>query len=194
VANPTADLVELTDADLIARVLLREDHHAYGELVRRHQSVVRAFLARMAKGDSHLADDLAQETFLKAWKKLRTFRNTARFSTWLLGIACNEFRMAHRGRKEASLEDLGESETPQEDISTLSHAGLRIDLTEALHSLNDSERAAVILCCQDGLSHEEAALALDCPLGTVKTHVQRGKEKLRRRLSLSSFHHESASK
>jgi DNA-directed RNA polymerase specialized sigma24 family protein len=54
--------VSLTDADLIARVLSREDQHAFGELVRRYQSPVRAFLARLARGDTHLADDLAQET------------------------------------------------------------------------------------------------------------------------------------
>ncbi|HWC59959.1 MAG TPA: sigma factor, partial [Verrucomicrobiae bacterium] len=62
--------MSFTDTDLIARVLSREDHNAFGELVRRYQSPVRAFLTRMARGDSHLADDLAQETFLKAWKKL----------------------------------------------------------------------------------------------------------------------------
>ena len=60
--------MSFTDADLIARVLLREDQHAFGELVRRHQSLVRGFLMKMIGGDAHLADDLAQETFLKAWK------------------------------------------------------------------------------------------------------------------------------
>jgi Sigma-70 region 2 len=71
--------VSFTDTDLIARVLLHEDHHAFGELVRRHQSPVRAFLTRMTRGDSHLADDLSQETFLKAWQKLYTFRGDAKF-------------------------------------------------------------------------------------------------------------------
>ena len=65
--------MSFTDADLIARVLAHEDHNAFGELVRRYQSPVRAFLARMTRGDSHLADDLAQETFLNAWQKLQTF-------------------------------------------------------------------------------------------------------------------------
>jgi RNA polymerase sigma-70 factor (ECF subfamily) len=175
--------VDLTDADLITRVLLREDHHAYGELVRRHQSAVRAFLTRMLRGDRHQADDLAQETFLKAWQKLRTFRSEARFSTWLLGIAFNEFRMACRGQKEFALEDLCESEAPQESIVAATDSGLRMDLAEALNSLHAAERAAIILCCQNGLSHEEAARVLECPLGTVKTNVLRGKENLRQRLS-----------
>jgi RNA polymerase sigma-70 factor (ECF subfamily) len=176
--------VSFTDADLIARVLAHEDAHAFGELVRRYQSPVRAFLSRMTSGDTHLADDLAQETFLKAWRKLATFRGSAKFSTWLFGIALNEIRSAARKRKELSMEEMDEPppEASSPAASTGSH--LRLDLTEALKVLNSSERAAVLLCCQNGLSHEEAALVLDCPLGTVKTNVLRGREKLKRQLSL----------
>jgi RNA polymerase sigma factor (sigma-70 family) len=173
----------VTDADLIARVLTCEDQHAFAELVRRHQSPVRAFLTRLTRGDAHLADDLAQETFLKAWRKLRTYRGTARFSTWLFGIACNEFRTVARQRKELTIEDLDEPPADAAQLATDSPGGLRLDLTEALKRLHSNERAAVLLCCQNGLSHEEAAEALDCPLGTVKTNVLRGREKLKRWLS-----------
>ena len=176
--------MSFTDTDLIARVLSREDQHAFGELVRRYQSPVRAFLSRMTRGDAHLADDLAQETFLKAWHKLSTFRGTARFSTWLFGIAFNEFRSAARQRKDLSLEDLAEPPPEAAEPATDGVSQLRLDLTEALKVLSSGERAAVVLCCQNGLSHEEAAGVLDCPLGTVKTNVARGKEKLKRRLSL----------
>ncbi len=184
--------MSFTDADLIARVLSREDQHAFGELVRRHQSPVRAFLARMTRGDAHLADDLAQETFLKVWQKLQTYRGGARFSTWLFGIAFNEFRMAGRRRKELALEDMDESSVVAEEPAAARDSHLRLDLTEALKLLNSNERAAVMLCCQNGLSHEEAAQVLDCPLGTVKTNILRGKEKLRRRLSPAYKNYESA--
>jgi RNA polymerase sigma-70 factor (ECF subfamily) len=179
--------VFFTDADLIARVLSREDHNAFGELVRRYQSPVRAFLTRLTRGDSHLADDLAQETFLKAWQKLQTFRGTAKFSTWLFGIAFNEFRGAARKRKELALDDV---ENLPEEPATAANPQLRLDLTESLKLLNSNERAAVLLCCQNGLSHEEAALALDCPLGTVKTNVLRGREKLKKRLGLAYENYE----
>jgi RNA polymerase sigma-70 factor (ECF subfamily) len=182
--------VSFTDADLIARVLSREDQNAFGELVRRHQSPVRAFLARMTRGDAHLADDLAQETFLKAWQKLQTYRGSAKFSTWLFGIAINEFRSAVRQRKELALEDV--QEQPLEEPAVVRDSHLRMDLTEALKLLNSNERAAVVLCCQNGLSHEEAAQVLDCPLGTVKTNILRGKEKLRRRLMPAYENYESA--
>ena len=94
--------MSFTDTDLIVRVLSREDQNAFGELVRRHQSPVRLFLTRMTRGDTHLADDLAQETFLKAWQKLRAFRGEAKFSTWLFGIALNEFRSLARRRNGSS--------------------------------------------------------------------------------------------
>jgi RNA polymerase sigma-70 factor, ECF subfamily len=174
--------VSLTDVDLIARVLSGEDQYAFAELVRRYQSPVRGFLGRMTKGDMHLADDLAQETFLKAWRKLHTYRGAARFSTWLFGIAFNEFRSAARQRKELALEDVEELHPEAVQAAADSVSQLRLDLTEALKRLSSNECAAVVLCCQNGLSHEEAAEVLECPLGTVKTNVLRGREKLKRSL------------
>jgi RNA polymerase sigma factor (sigma-70 family) len=183
--------VSFTDTDLIARVLSSEDQHAFGELVRRYQSPVRGFLGRLSRGDAHLADDLAQETFVKAWRKLGTYRGSARFSTWLFGIAYNEFRTVARQRKELALEDVEESAAEPATWAGDSRSDLRLDLTEALKGLSCQERAAVVLCCQNGLTHEEAAQVLDCPLGTVKTNVLRGKEKLKRRL-LGYQNYESA--
>lgn len=176
--------MSFTDADLIARVLAHADHNAFGELVRRNQSPVRAFLTRMTRGDTHLADDLAQETFLKAWQKLQTFRGGAKFSTWLFGIAVNEFRGAARKRKELLMEETEGGSSGQEPSGAAADTALRLDLTAALKRLNSEERAAIVLCCQNGLSHNEAAQVLDCPLGTIKTNILRGKEKLKRWLSL----------
>jgi len=174
--------VSFTDTDLIARVLLSGDQNAFAELVRRHQSPVRAFLTRMTRGDAHLADDLAQETFLKVWQKLHTYRGSAKFSTWLFGIAFNELRSAARKRSELLSADLEETAKEKPAIDT--NQGLRLDLAAALERLQANERAAILLCCQNGLSHEEAAQILDSPVGTVKTHILRGKEKLKRLLSL----------
>lgn len=176
--------MSFTDADLIARVLVSGDQNAFGELVRRHQSPVRAFLVKMTRGDAHQADDLAQETFLKVWNKLASYRGTGKFSTWAFGIAYNEWRMAARRKHELSLADI--EDVPPEPTVTGGAAAshLRMDLAEALKTLTAAERAAIILCCQNGLSHDEAAQALDCPLGTVKTNILRGKEKLRSKLAL----------
>ena len=95
-----------------------------------------------------------------------------------------------RQRKELALEDVEEPVAEVTKSTADSRSDLRLDLTEALKGLSSQERAAVVLCCQNGLTHEEAAEVLDCPLGTVKTNVLRGKEKLRRRL-LGYQHYES---
>jgi RNA polymerase sigma factor (sigma-70 family) len=173
--------VELTDADLVARVLVDEDQHAFSELVRRHQSAVRGLLRQLTRTDAALADDLAQEAFLKAYKHIRSFRGEARFSTWLYRIAYNVFREDARRRKE--LVGIDDDVLQAEQDPQTVDAGLRHDLMHALNLLPLHERTAVLLCCQNGLSHDEASRVLDIPLGTVKTNVLRGREKLKKTLA-----------
>ena len=174
----------LTDADLVARVLLDEDQNAFSELVRRHQSAVRGLLRQLTRSDFALADDLAQEAFLKAYKNIRSFRGEAKFSTWLYRIAYNCFREEARKRKELVGIDETQLEAEQ-DPGTVDPA-LRQDLAHALQLLPLHERTAVLLCCQNGLSHDEAARVLEIPLGTVKTNVLRGREKLKKTLAVWS--------
>jgi RNA polymerase sigma-70 factor, ECF subfamily len=173
--------VELTDADLVARVLVDYDQHAFGELVRRHQSPVRGLLRQLTRTDAALADDLAQQTFLRAYKNIRSFRGEARFSTWLYRIAYNCFREDARRRKE--LVGIDEEQLQTQHDPQIADPALRHDLMHALSSLPLNERSAILLCCQNGLSHDEAARVLDIPLGTVKTNVLRGREKLKRMLA-----------
>ena len=173
--------MELSDADLIARVLADDDQHAFSELVRRHQSAVRGLLRQLTRTDVSLADDLAQETFIRVYKNIRSFRGEARFSTWLYRIAYNCFREDARKRKE--LVGVDEELLQAEHDTQTVDPGLRHDLMHALNLLPLHERTAVVLCCQNGLSHDEASRVLDIPLGTVKTNVLRGREKLKRTLA-----------
>ena len=173
--------MELTDADLIARVLVDDDQHAFSELVRRHQSTVRGLLRQLTRTDVALADDLAQETFLRAYKHIRSFRGEARFSTWLYRIAYNCFREEARRRKE--FVGIDEARQQEKADPQVTDPALRHDLMYALSLLPLHERSAILLCCQNGLSHDEAARVLDIPLGTVKTNVLRGREKLKRALA-----------
>src|SRR5213594_404523 len=96
---------QLTDAQLIARVVVDDDRNAFSELVRRHQSAVRTTLRRLTAGNHALADDLAQETFLLAYRNLKSFRQEAKFSTWLYRIAYNAFLADLRKTKELPLPD-----------------------------------------------------------------------------------------
>ncbi len=172
----------MNDAALIARVLVDDDRAAFGELVRRHQSAVRHFLRHLARGDAALADDLAQETFVHAWRSLARFRGEASFSTWLLGIAHNHWRNARRrAREHASLDEAQAAELTA--TAATQRSDLRHDLDAAVAQLSENERLALHLGFQQGLSHGEIAALLDWPLGTVKTHLARSKEKLRHLLA-----------
>jgi len=173
--------VELTDAVLVARVLVDDDQNAFCELVRQHQSAVRGLLRQLTRTDVALADDLAQQTFLRAYKNIRSFRGEARFSTWLYRIAYNCFREDARRRKE--FVGIDEEQLQTQHDPQVADPALRHDLMRALNLLPLNERSAVLLCCQNGLSHDEASRVLDIPLGTVKTNVLRGREKLKRMLA-----------
>jgi len=168
----------VTDAELIARALVTDDRSAFGELVRRHQSAVRHFLRHLTGGNAALADDLAQETFVQAWRGLTRFAGHAAFSTWLLGIAHNHWRNARRRERTVPVEP--EHLAALEPVPAATSASdLKTDLARALAQLAPEEQTVLHLCYQQGLSHREIADVLQWPLGTVKTHVNRGKEKLR---------------
>lgn len=172
-----------TDAALILAVQQRDDRSAYAELVRRHQSQVRTVLRRLARGDQGLADDLAQETFILAWRNIARFRFEARFSTWLYRIAFNAWQSEVRKKREVLLDV--EDDAPlmaDGSFDEMPDVASRVDLERALAALSDGERAAIAACYYADLSHEEAAQALGIPVGTVKTHVLRAKAKLRTRL------------
>ncbi len=172
----------MTDAELIARALVTDDRAAFGLLVQRHQSAVRNFLRHLTRGDAALADDLAQETFVQAWRGLARFRGEANFATWLLGIAHNHWRNARRRqRNHTPLDETRETEFAVP--ATTGTSDLQHDLAAALRELSADEQLALHLGYQQGLSHGEIAALLDWPLGTVKTHLARSKEKLRHLLA-----------
>ena len=155
------------------------DRKAFGELVRRHGSGVRGLLRRMGAASSE-ADDVAQDAFLAGFESIAEFRGEGAFAGWIKKIAARQYlRRLQRERRLAAL--ALEAEAP-EPTATPDAAG-RIDLDEALKTLAAAERLCVSMCYGAGLSHAEAAEALNLPLGTVKSHVKRGLEKLRTRLA-----------
>ncbi|HSS29023.1 MAG TPA: sigma-70 family RNA polymerase sigma factor [Usitatibacter sp.] len=170
-----------SDAELILAVVERDDRRAYATLVQRHQGQVRSVLRRLTKGDAALADDLSQETFVLAWKSLKRFRFESRFSTWLYRIAFNAWQSEARRKREVLLDDDALLDSPA-TACEMPDIVARVDLERAMTALSDGERAAIAACYYADLSHEEAAVALGMPLGTVKTHVLRAKAKLRARL------------
>jgi len=154
------------------------DRAAFGELVRRHGSSVRGLLRRMG-AQASTADDIAQDAFLAAFERISEFRGEGAFAGWVKRIAARLY--VRRWRKDSRMTE--EVEADDEGHGGEVSAARRIDLDEAMKSLSEQERLCVSLCYGAGLSHAEAAESIGAPLGTVKSHVKRGLDKLRLRLA-----------
>jgi RNA polymerase sigma factor (sigma-70 family) len=163
-------------SEALAKRAAAGDAAAFAMLVRQHEAAVRRFLGRLA---DHGADDLAQETFLTAWRRVAAWRGTGSYRGWLLRIAWTTFLGAHRAagrqqaRDQAAFEDSGASGRDPE---------LAIDLSRALAGLDPRDRPAALLCFGEGCSHAEAAEVMGIPLGTLKSIVARARAALVQRL------------
>lgn len=179
VAEPH-DPEDRLDRLLVRRVLDTGEPQAFEQLLRRHQGLVRAQLRRLLHGDAAQADELAQEVFLRLWRKLDQYRGEARFATWLFRMAYTVF-LESRRKGRLDVQDGVALESLDEALGAAPQApqALRLDLQQALERLPRAERQALMHCAELGLSHEEAAQVMGVPLGTLKSHVQRGKQRLR---------------
>jgi RNA polymerase sigma-70 factor (ECF subfamily) len=163
----------MTDGELAARAVGGDDD-SFAVLVRRHQSRLRGFLLRLARGERALADDLAQDTFLQAWRRIAQYRGEGSFAGWLTRIGYTRYLMEARRRK---LEPLDDNADPSQLPDTV-EPEMRFDLERALARLSLAERATLTLCHAIGYSNEEAAEILAMPVGTLKSHILRGRKKL----------------
>lgn len=167
-----------TDDALVARIVAAADRQAFAELVRRHERVVRGMLVRLT-GRPADADDLAQEAFVQAWRRIGSYRGQDRFRAWLCQITYSRFLMGlrrDRSRKRV-LEQAAAERVGIDEAVPL--PGASLDLDRALASLGEDERACVVLCYASGLSHSEAAEVTGLAIGTVKSHVNRGRARLK---------------
>ena len=167
---------KLSDISLVTKVVMLHDRKSFDLMVRKYQSPIRGFFLRQTLGDAQLSDDLAQDTFVKAYTHLSGFRGTASFSTWLYRIAYNVFYDYLRTRKETdSLETLrvdAQYSTQQNDI------GRHMDIYRALNMLKETERTCITLFYMEDQSIEKIADITGYPTGTVKSHLSRAKEKM----------------
>ncbi len=168
--------MNLSDMSLISLVLLNDDHRAFGKLVTKYQSDVRDMMIRLTNGDKTLADDLAQDVFIRAYKYLKSFKASASFSTWLYRISYNVFIDYYKTRKyTVGLDEYSDC------VSVLNeNTESVIDLNNALKILGANEKVVILLHYKKGYSHNEIAKLIDMPLGTVKTNILRAKEKLKK--------------
>ncbi|MFP6826907.1 MAG: RNA polymerase sigma factor [Pseudohongiellaceae bacterium] len=174
------------DSSLIRRTLALRDNDAFSTLVKMHQGRVRAFLVRLCK-QYDVADDLAQETFINAFRKLSSYKGTGSFSGWLYRIAYHCFLQHRRSvsrRLEVTDDYIGQLEVLSDRYDSISTE--QMDMEQALAQLNKDETATITLCHSYGFSHQEVSDILEMPLGSVKSNISRGKTKLRKILTRES--------
>jgi RNA polymerase sigma factor (sigma-70 family) len=170
---PGTPLCQLAEATVVA-LAMSGDQLAFGELVRRRQGWLRSLLRRLCR-DASLADDLAQQVFLKAWLSIATLRSVTAFGAWLRRLAVNEW-LAHM---RAAPPPMAALDIEEQATAAPVAAGERLDLDRALGALGGDERLCVVLAYSEGMSHAEISSATGLPLGTVKSHVRRGAQRLR---------------
>jgi RNA polymerase sigma-70 factor (ECF subfamily) len=184
--------VDASDLELVRRAQ-RGERGAFDLLVLRYQHKVIKLVARLLR-DPTEAEDVAQEAFVKAYRALGSFRGDSAFYTWLYRIAVNTARnaMASRQRRpldyEAELSE-GEQSTVESRLrhtdtpeATVLSEEIRETVNRAVAALPEDLRTAIILREIEGLSYEEIAAAMDCPVGTVRSRIFRAREAIDRSL------------
>ena len=169
-------MAELNDIALVTQVAVFHNKRAFDQLVRKYQSPVRRFFLNQTLGDTQLSDDLAQETFLKAYLNITKFRGLSSFSTWLMRIAYNVFYDDVRARKQT--EDVDTSISALRQSASAGDSNLKMDIYAALALLKPDERTCITLQLIDGYPIDQISKITGVPENTVKSHLRRGKEKM----------------
>lgn len=174
-----------SDAELVARLVAADDRVAFEQLVKRHQSPVRQFFRRLTGNDTNRANDLAQDTFLKVFRSIGSFKGDAKFTTWLYRVAYNTFLDDQIKRlPSVPLEELDHVAA----VDVASQAGNEADFDRLLRWLNHRQRAIFDLHYRKDMSHPDIANVLEIPLGTVKSDLSRGLEQLRTIVTAGARH------
>ena len=194
---PRADLARKTDQDIVALARAGEEA-AYRELIRRYERPLFSLVYRMVR-DRELAEDLSQETFVKALNAIESYRPEFKFSSWIFKIA-NNAAIDHLRRRELdtlSLEGSPQAETPEAIEATALQIGDRQEspldevaarelggqIEAAIAELRPEYRSCILLRHVEGRAYEEIAEILNLPLGTVKTYIHRARNELRQALA-----------
>ena len=170
-------LSKLDEIRLLSQCALADNRDAFGRLVEAYQPRVRRFLLNLTMGDEMLTDDLAQETFIKAYVGIRSFKGMSAFGTWLYRIAYNEFYNHTRKHHEEHVEDI----TRMGEVSTAANDAIDASMTvqEALTNLNENERVAITLFYIEDHPLKQVSKIMQMPEGSVKSLIHRAKGKMK---------------
>lgn len=190
--NPGEELKGARAADLVTRSKAG-DIEAFGELVRRYQKPVFRIVLRMVKSPDD-ADDLTQDTFVRAHRGLKTFKDEYDFHPWLYRIAVNQaINFLNKRKRQAAVDlddvperDIKSGPEPESPLQSASRQELLTRLETALDRLPAEQRTVFLLRVQEGLSYEEIAETMDTPKGTVMSRLARARMALRKFMDMSA--------
>ena len=177
-------MADLSDISLVTQVAVFHNKKAFDQLVRKYQSPVRRFFLNQTLGDEQLSDDLAQETFIKAYVNISKFRAMSSFSTWLMRIAYNVFYDEVRSRRPT--EDVDTSVAVARQTAS-ANENLKMDIYAALALLKPDERMCITLQHLDGYPIDQISKITGIAENTVKSHLRRGKEKMANYLKQNGY-------
>ena len=191
-------MAAISDISLVTQVAVFRNKRAFDQLVRKYQSPIRRFLLNLTLGNEALSDDLAQDTFIKAYLNIGKFRGMSSFQTWLTRIAYNTFYDYKRreGKAPSSLPPMGEayevtsfSESSAPVASPIGGRleGASIDIARALATLKEEERTCITLQLIEGYAISDIADITGMKQNTVKSHLLRGKDKLANYLKQNGY-------
>ncbi len=171
---------KIDELRLIARCVTLDDHRAFARLVDEYSPGLRRFVYNLTLGDASLTDDISQETFIKAYISLRSFRGLSRFSTWLYTIACREYAdYRRRNARTVSLDPATTAADLDTGYSTPHRASdIHHDLEVAMSCLSEHERMAVLLFYLEDRPIKDISRITGMPEGTIKSHLSRAKSKM----------------
>ncbi len=161
------------------------DMHAFGRLVDVHQGAVRAFLRRLV-GNAADADDLSQEAFARTWQVLDRYDGRSSVRTFICGVAFQYWRRARRAGARRQARENAYAELAETETQSDPRMAQRLALRRAMEDLPEDQRAALALCLGQDFTHQEAADVLNLPLGTVKSHINRGRARLQAALGVQA--------
>lgn len=196
-ADARPALAGLTDQEVVAQARLGKES-AYRELIRRYERPIFSLIFRMVR-NRELAEDLSQETFVKALNAIESYRPEFKFSSWIFKIANNAAidNLRRRELDTLSLDGSPHAETPEAIEATALQIGSRgesaldmvaskelgAEIEAAIGRLRPEYRSCILLRHVEGYAYEEIAEMLDLPLGTVKTYIHRARNELRESLA-----------
>lgn len=173
-------LSRFEEITLITRCIATDDRDAFGRLVVEHQEGLRRFILHLTGGDASLTDDIAQETFLKAFLSIKSFKALSRFRTWLFQIAYNQYitELRHQSRySDEPVDDLSPALQPAQ-ASDEAAIDATMDVEECLKSLSPKERSVTLLFYLEGLPIKQIAKITDIPEGSIKVYLSRSRTKM----------------